>query len=409
MGTPRDRTPPRCSTCGSSTGPANRWPPGFAHYLHRVRSCVRPGSPACQLRTTAPSRSWRPWPPTPPSRWPSSSASWSPGPRRCWPSACTRLADTGNQALLLLGGKRAKKVADDRPPLRLRPGALLLGLRGRRRAVHAGLGVRDLRGHPQDPAPPSRRRRIWWPYGGAGLRRSWSRGFSFRTAVQQARRGRSRPVVVDHVHPQRQGARAAGGDAGGLPAALCRPGHRHGRHHRRRTSPGYAEWDGIGTVAIGVLLGDHRHRPGGGDEVAAHRRVGDPEGHRGHPGRHRVRPGVRCGSSTCAPEHIGPEELLVGAKVELDHTLTFPEVAEPRSNRIERNVRRPGRPSPGSCTSSPTSPTTRRADAGASTSTSPATTCPRGRARLCAEAREAGTGLGVAVIPTSRMVRPLAP
>lgn len=38
-------------------------------------------------------------------------------------------------------------------------------------------------------------------------------------------------------------------------------------------------------------------------------------------------------------QHQGPEELLVGMKVELDHTLTFPEVSEV-VNRIERNVRR---------------------------------------------------------------------
>ena len=39
------------------------------------------------------------------------------------------------------------------PPLRLRAGALLLGLRRGHRPVHPGLGVRRLRGHPQDPAP----------------------------------------------------------------------------------------------------------------------------------------------------------------------------------------------------------------------------------------------------------------
>jgi divalent metal cation (Fe/Co/Zn/Cd) transporter len=38
-------------------------------------------------------------------------------------------------------------------------------------------------------------------------------------------------------------------------------------------------------------------------------------------------------------QHQGPEELLVGMKVEVDHTLTFPEVSEV-VNRIERNVRR---------------------------------------------------------------------
>ena len=40
------------------------------------------------------------------------------------------VADTSNQGLLLLGGKRAQKVADDKTPVRLRTGTLLLGLCG---------------------------------------------------------------------------------------------------------------------------------------------------------------------------------------------------------------------------------------------------------------------------------------
>jgi hypothetical protein len=38
-------------------------------------------------------------------------------------------------------------------------------------------------------------------------------------------------------------------------------------------------------------------------------------------------------------EHIGPDELLVGAKIELVDGLSVPEVAE-AVNRIESNVRR---------------------------------------------------------------------
>ncbi len=38
-------------------------------------------------------------------------------------------------------------------------------------------------------------------------------------------------------------------------------------------------------------------------------------------------------------QHQGPDELLVGARVELDHELSFPEVTEV-VQRIERNVRR---------------------------------------------------------------------
>jgi len=37
-------------------------------------------------------------------------------------------------------------------------------------------------------------------------------------------------------------------------------------------------------------------------------------------------------------QHIGPEELLVGAKVELESSLTFPDVAA-TINDVERRVR----------------------------------------------------------------------
>jgi hypothetical protein len=37
-------------------------------------------------------------------------------------------------------------------------------------------------------------------------------------------------------------------------------------------------------------------------------------------------------------EHLGPDELLVCAKVEFDHRFTLPEVAE-AVDRVERNVR----------------------------------------------------------------------
>jgi divalent metal cation (Fe/Co/Zn/Cd) transporter len=37
-------------------------------------------------------------------------------------------------------------------------------------------------------------------------------------------------------------------------------------------------------------------------------------------------------------EHIGPDELLVGAKIDLDHDLTLPEVAA-RINEAEARVR----------------------------------------------------------------------
>ena len=63
------------------------------------------------------------------------------------------VADTGNQALLLLGGQAGQEDGERGAPLRLRPRAVLLVVRRRARAVRARLGVRHLRGHPQAPAP----------------------------------------------------------------------------------------------------------------------------------------------------------------------------------------------------------------------------------------------------------------
>ena len=53
------------------------------------------------------------------------------------------VADTGNQGLLLLGRHRADQEGRRAAPLRVRTRAVLLGVRGRGGAVHAGLGVRE--------------------------------------------------------------------------------------------------------------------------------------------------------------------------------------------------------------------------------------------------------------------------
>ena len=63
------------------------------------------------------------------------------------------LADSGNQVLLLIGGKRAQREADAGAPVRLRPGAVRLRLPGLDHPVQRRRGVLDLRGRAQDPAP----------------------------------------------------------------------------------------------------------------------------------------------------------------------------------------------------------------------------------------------------------------
>ena len=72
-------------------------------------------------------------------------------------------------------------------------------------------------------------------------------------------------------------------------------------------------------------------------------------------------------------EHLGPDELLVCAKVEFVHELTVVEVAE-AVDRVERNVRGQRRPRPGSSTSSPTCTDEHRCRPAASPSTRAAST-----------------------------------
>jgi divalent metal cation (Fe/Co/Zn/Cd) transporter len=97
-------------------------------------------------------------------------------------------------------------------------------------------------------------------------------------------------------------------------------------------------WDGMGGIAIGsvlglvsvVLLGQIRSlligRSGTRKDVEAITAAFE------------IDPAVRRVVSLHT-RHQGPDELLVGARVELDHELSFPEVAEV-VHRIERNVRR---------------------------------------------------------------------
>ena len=64
------------------------------------------------------------------------------------------VADSGNQGLLLLGGRQAQEGRDAGAPVRLRPRALHLLVPGRDRAVQRRRPVRALRGVPQVPRGP---------------------------------------------------------------------------------------------------------------------------------------------------------------------------------------------------------------------------------------------------------------
>ncbi|MEJ7585036.1 MAG: cation diffusion facilitator family transporter [Acidimicrobiales bacterium] len=242
------------------------------------------------------------------------------------------VADTGNQALLLLGGRRARKAATSEHPFGYGREryfwsfvvALVLFTLGSLFAIYEGIHKLQ---HPE----PLKDEKFAI---GILIFAIVAESFSFRTAIIE-----TNAVKGDATY--RQFIRHAKvpelpvvlledlGALIGLVLALSAVVTAH--------ITGNEDWDGYGTISIGVLLGIIAiilviemkslliGESAGPKQVEAIRAAIE------------IEPGV-VGLIHMRTEHIGPDELLVGAKVEFDHQLTFPEVAE-AVNRVERNVR----------------------------------------------------------------------
>jgi cation diffusion facilitator family transporter len=243
------------------------------------------------------------------------------------------VVDTGDQALLMLGGRRARKKADEQHPFGYGRErffwafmvAVVLFTLGGAFAVADGI---DKLLHPHELE------RMWWAIGILGVAMVLE-GLSFRTALLESRKQRREGVrlwryIRNAKAPEvpvvlLEDAAALAGLVIAMAAVVV--SHVTGDSH----------WDGYGTIAIGGLLGivavvlaTEMKSLLIGESASANQREAIGAALHIEPAVVRV--------IHVRTEHLGPEELLVGAKVEFLHDLTLPEVAE-AVNRVEANVR----------------------------------------------------------------------
>ena len=243
------------------------------------------------------------------------------------------LADTGNQALLFLGGSPRQARPRPRSTRSATDASGSSGLRRGPRPVHARRRVRALRRH-REAAPPSRAR------------------VPRRCDRDPARLGRARVAVVPHRAPREPTSRSR----------RARPGGSFIRRTKNPELPVVLLEDsgalvGLFFALIGVVLAKvtgepslgrrgqrrdrpaarrHRDRARGRDEGPADRRVGVArEAASRSPNAIKDSPEVQ-GIIHLRTEHLGPDELLVGVKVEFE-----PSLVDPRPGRRHRRGRAP--------------------------------------------------------------------
>jgi len=231
------------------------------------------------------------------------------------------LADSGNQALLLIGGKKAKRAANEEHPFGY----------GRERYVYAFLvsivlfsvgGMFALYEGYEKIRHPHAIEHWYWPVG-VLIFAIIAEGSSFRTAVKESNHTRGSLSWVEYIRRAKAPELPVVlledfGALIGLALALAGVGI------SLATDSGV--WDGIGTVCIGTLLICIAL------VLAAETKsllIGEGAGPES---LDRIRAAMVDGDTVTGvihmrTLHLGPEELLVAAKVAVQHDDTAAEVA----------------------------------------------------------------------------------
>jgi cation diffusion facilitator family transporter len=231
------------------------------------------------------------------------------------------LADSGNQGLLLIGAKKAKRAANDEHPFGY----------GRERYIYAFLvsivlfsvgGMFALYEGYEKIRHPHEIEHWYWPVG-VLVFAIIAEGFSFRTAVKESNHSRGKLSWAEFIRRAKAPELPIVlledfGALIGLALALVGVG--------LALATGDGVWDGVGTLCIGLLLitialvlaaetkslllGE-----GAGPDALA-----------------RIRSAVVDGDTVTGiihmrTLHLGPEELLVAAKIAVRHDDTAAEIA----------------------------------------------------------------------------------
>jgi cation diffusion facilitator family transporter len=242
------------------------------------------------------------------------------------------VADTGNQGLLLLGGRLAGRTADDDYQFGFAREryfwsfvvALMLFSLGSLFALFEG--YEKIR-HPEELSS------VGWAFGililGIGFE-----GASFITAVRTSRPHKGRRSWWDFIHTSRTPELPIVliedfGALIGLSIALSAI--------TVATITGNPVWDGIGTATIGALLGAAAVLLAIEMKSLLIGESARPEQYEAIGRAMLAAPGVEA-VIHLRTQHFGPDELLVGAKLAFDPSLTFHELAD-AINEVERRVR----------------------------------------------------------------------